>query len=234
MTTFVFVPGAWLGSWVWKRVTPVLRNKGHDVHTVTLTGMGEREHLINKEYGIEVAIQDVINVIEFEDLSDVVLVGHSFAGKVVAAVADRIPRRIKLILYLDAGRPERIRSPQFSFDPAEEFGPLPQGNIGLPLNDQIIDTIGSDVSGEDRKWLLSKASPWPVKLALDPITLSEKFDGVSSAYIFCSKTGDPVDEILKGKWGELHGPTRVIESGHWPMITKPRELVDALIELSNQ
>lgn len=234
MATFVLVPGAWLGSWVWKRLTPLLRDKGHHVYPVTLTGMGERKHLTNSDYGIEVAIQDVINVIEFEDLNDVVLVGHSFAGKVVAAVADRIPDRIKLILYLDAARPERTRSPQLSFDPTEEFGPLPQGSTGVPLNDDIIDAIGSDVSGEDRKWLLEKASPWPVKLGIDPINLSEKFDGISSAYILCSEAGDPVDEILKGKWGELHGPARVMESGHWPMITKPVELAEALLELSNQ
>ena len=67
--------------------------------------------------------------------------------------------------------------------------------------------------------------PWPLKLAADPITLSAKLDSVKSAYIFCTLSGDPVDEIVSGKWGKLDGPYKVIESGHWPMITKPDELV---------
>lgn len=232
MSTFVLVPGAWLGSWVWSRLTPILREKGHSVYPVTLTGMGDRVHLADPAHGIDVAIQDVINVIEYEGLEDVVLVGHSFAGKVVAAVADRIPDRIKVIHYLDAARPEKIREPQGAFDPEEEFGKQPDGSFAIPLTESTIDYIGEDVKGEDRQWLMSKASPWPMKLSRDPITLSEKFDGVSSAYIFCTQAGDPVDDILAGKYGKLWGPARTMESGHWPMITKPHELARLLIELA--
>ena len=83
LTTFVLVPGAWLGGWVWKKVTPLLEQKEHQAHAVTLTGMGERVHLVSKDVGIETAIQDVLNVINYNDLDDFVLVGHSFAGKVV-------------------------------------------------------------------------------------------------------------------------------------------------------
>ena len=231
MATFVLVPGAWLGSWVWKKVTPLLREKGHEVHTISLTGMGERVHLANKDYGIEVAIKDVTNLIEFEDLKDVVLIGHSFAGKVVAAVADRIPDSIRLIVYLDAIRPEKVRTPQCSFDPTEEFGEQSPESISIPLTVEIVDIIGKDVQGEDRQWLLSKSTGWPIKLATDEIILSEKFDAVKSAYIFCTESGDPVDEILEGKWGKLDGPAKTIESGHWPMITRPEELARDLIDL---
>lgn len=233
MSTFVLVPGAWLGSWVWKKVTPILEKKGHTVYPITLTGMGDRVHLATKDVGIETAIQDVLNVIEYNDIDDFVLVGHSFAGKVAGAVADRVANKVRLILYLDALRPDKTRSPQAGFDPTREFGPVPHGSLGIPLTEQIIDNIGRDVKGEDRKWMLSKATPWLLKLATDPITLSEKFDHIKCAYIFCTESGDPVDEIVSGKWGELYGPHKLVEAGHWPMITKPEELVEAMLSLSS-
>ncbi len=232
MTKFVLVPGAWLGGWVWKKVVPILEKEGHTAYPVTLTGMGERVHLASKDVGMETAIQDVLNVIEYNELDDFVLVGHSFAGKVAAAVADRASEKVKLVLYLDAFRPEKVRTPQGSFDPTKEFGPLPQGSFGVPLTEQIVDTIGKDVVGADRKWMLSKATPWPVKLATDPITLSEKLESVKVAYIFCTLSGDPVDEIVAGKWGALEGPYKLIETGHWPMITKPEELADDMLLLA--
>jgi hypothetical protein len=77
--------------------------------------------------------------------------------------------------------------------------------------------------------MLAKATPWPTKYAGDPVTLSENFDSVKKAYIFCTGGGDNVDEILKEK---LDGPVRVIESGHWPMITKPDELVEDMLSLA--
>lgn len=224
MTTFVLVPGAWLGGWAWKKVVPLLERKGHEAHAVTLTGLGERVHLASKDVGIETAIQDVLNVIKYNDLDDFVLVGHSFAGKVVAAVADRVHEKVRTLLYLDAFRPQKVRTPQGGFDP-NEFGNLKPGEWTIPLTEEILDSIGKDVQGSDRKWMLSMATPWPMKHSSEPVTLSKNFDTVKSAYLFCTGGGDPVDEILKGKWGKLEGPHKVMESGHWPMITKPDELV---------
>ncbi len=233
MSTYLLVPGAWLGGWVWKKITPMLREKGHNVYPVTLTGTGERVHLASKDIGIETATKDVVNVIKYNDLSDLVLVGHSFAGKVVAAVADQIPEKVKMILYLDASRPEKnVRTPQGSegeFPPW--FGHFKPGDWSIPLTDEILDNIGKDVQGADREWMLSKATPWPMKHSSEPVTLSKNFDVVKNAYIFCSGGGDPVDEIIEGKWGELDGPYKVIESGHYPMITKPDELIRDMIEL---
>jgi pimeloyl-ACP methyl ester carboxylesterase len=232
MAKFVLVPGAWLGAWAWKRVTPLLEKRGHEVYPVTLTGMGDRVHLATKNVGMETAIEDVLKVIQYNELEDFVLVGHSFAGKVVAAVADRVPRKVKLLLYLDAFRPDKVRTPQGSFDPQTEFGPVEPGALGIPLTAKVLDSIGKDVQGADRSWMLSLGTPWPLKLASDPVTLSAKFDAVHAAYIFCTASGDPVDEILQGKWGTLEGPHKVIDSGHWPMVTKPEELVGDLIALS--
>ena len=93
--TFVLVPGAWLGAWAWRRVVPLLERDGGVVYPVTLTGMGDRVHLASPQIGLETAIEDVVNTIVYEGLEDVVLAGHSFAGKVIAAVADRMPVRVR-------------------------------------------------------------------------------------------------------------------------------------------
>jgi len=232
MTKFVLLPGAWLGGWVWKTITPMLEEQGHKVYPVTLTGMGERVHLASKDVDVETAIQDVLNIIKYNDLNDFVLVGHSFAGKVVAAVADRVHEKVQKVIYVDAFRPEKVRTPQGGFDPTREFGPPPQGGIGIPLTEEIIDRIGKDVRGLNRKWMMSMATPWPIRLSTDPITLSKNYDEVKEAYVFCSLSGDPVDEIIAGKWGKLEGPYTLIETGHWPMITKPEELAKDLVTMA--
>jgi pimeloyl-ACP methyl ester carboxylesterase len=232
MARFVLIPGAWLGAWAWKGVTPLLEKKSHSAYPVTLTGMGDRFHLATKDVGMETAIQDVLNVIKFNNLDDFVLVGHSFAGKVAAAVADRMHDKVQKVVYVDAFRPERVRTPQGAFNPANEFGPPPQGGHAIPLTEEIIGRIGRDVVGSNRRWMMSLATPWPIKLATDPITLSKNYDEVKEAYVFCSLSGDPVDEIIAGKWGKLEGPYNVIETGHWPMITKPEELARDLVSLA--
>ncbi|HEV2225275.1 MAG TPA: alpha/beta hydrolase [Nitrososphaerales archaeon] len=232
MARFVLVPGAWLGAWAWKEVTLLLEKEGHSAYPITLTGMGERVHLATKDVGMETAIQDVLNVIKYNDLDDFVLVGHSFAGKVAAAVADRVHDKVGKVVYVDAFRPERVRIPQGAFNPAGEFGPPPQGGYAIPLTEEIISRIGKDVVGSKRDWMMSLATPWPIKFGTDPITLSKKYDEVKEAYVFCSLSGDPVDEIIAGKWGKLEGPYNVTETGHWPMITKPGELAKDLVALA--
>lgn len=233
LTEFVLIPGAWLGAWAWKRVTPHLEEAGNEAYPVTLTGMGERVHLATKDVGMETAIQDVLNVIRYNELDDFVLVGHSFAGKVAAAVADRVHSKVKSVVYLDSFRPERVRTPQGNFDPEVEFGPPPAGGFAIPLTQEAVDRIGNDIRGGEREWFMSMVTPWPVKLAKDPITLSQDYDPVKEGYVFCTLSGDPVDEIIAGKWGKLLGPHKVVEAGHWPMITKPKELAEDLVSLAS-
>jgi pimeloyl-ACP methyl ester carboxylesterase len=101
MTTYVLVGGGWLGGWCWQRVARRLRDNGHDAYPATLTGLGERVHLASPQVDLETHITDVVNLIEFEDLHDVVLLGHSYGGLVVTGAADRIPERISELVYLD-------------------------------------------------------------------------------------------------------------------------------------
>ena len=102
MTTFVLVHGAWHGSWCWKRVRQDLQARGHAVFTPTLTGVGERSHLLARNVDLETHVLDVVNLIAWEDLHDLVLCGHSYGGCVVTGVADRLPERIRALVYLDA------------------------------------------------------------------------------------------------------------------------------------
>ena len=110
--TFVIVHGAWGGSWAFRRVEALLREKGYDVYRPSLTGQGERAHLASADVGLSTHITDVVNAILFEDLHDVVLVGHSYGGMVITGVADRIPDRIKKLIYLDAFVPNDGESVQ--------------------------------------------------------------------------------------------------------------------------
>lgn len=100
--TYVIVHGAWGGGWAFRRVEQLLRARGHEVYRPTLTGLGERRHLAGPSVGLSTHIEDVVNVLLFEDLRDVVLVGHSYGGMVITGVADRVPERIRSLVYLDA------------------------------------------------------------------------------------------------------------------------------------
>jgi pimeloyl-ACP methyl ester carboxylesterase len=232
----VLVPGAWMGAWAWRRVTPILQAEGHATYPLTLTGMGDRSHLANPQIGVETAIQDVLNAILYEDLDHIILVGHSFAGKVVAGIADREPGRIDTLLFLDAIRPDKVRTPQGSIaDWPEERDRMMKevrekgDGWKFPLSNELLNNIGSDILGPDRDWMLSKITPLPIRLFEDPVVLSEKYDRVKKAYIFCTKGGDDVAAIVKGG---LDGEYRILDSGHWPMINKPAELVNAMLEIT--
>jgi len=102
----------------------------------------------------------------------------------------------------------------------------------VPLTEEIVDRIGPDVKGRERTRMMSLATPWPIKMAKDPITLSKDYGWDKEAYVFCTRSGDPVDEIIAGKWGALNGPHRTIDAGHWPMITKPEDTAKALQALA--
>lgn len=236
MSAFVLIPGAWLGAWAWEEVIAPLEKEGHAAYPVVLTGMGEKAAVSLEDVGMETAIQDVLEVIKTNDLENVVIVGHSFAGKVAAAVADRVPERVDRLIYLDGFTPEKIGTPQGSFP--DEF---PVEGLKVPFPEEFLRSAGKDVRGKDRERLLSNATACPVRYFRDPITLSKAFDSVREAYVYC-RGGDTLSWLLSqasGNPGEdealrriLRGPHRIIDSGHWPMITRPLELAESLMSLT--
>jgi pimeloyl-ACP methyl ester carboxylesterase len=171
MATFVLVHGAWAGGIIWRPIAMALRNASHEVYTPTLTGIGERRHLLNREIDLGTHIQDVLSVIDYEDLYEVVLVGHSYGGMVVTGVADAIPDKITSLVYLDAFVPENGQSlfsmvppdnrPQPLTAPGEDWltAPLPPEAFGNP-------------SQEVRDFTARKGMPHPTACFLQPVKLT--------------------------------------------------------------
>ncbi|HEV2107543.1 MAG TPA: alpha/beta fold hydrolase [Thermomicrobiales bacterium] len=186
MTTFVLVPGAWLGGWCWRRVRPLLAGQGHSVVTPTLTGLGERSHLASSGVDLETHIQDVVNVVAWEDLREVVLVGHSYSGFVVAGVADRASDRIAKLVFLDTVIPVDGQAFLDLWSPegraVVEVAATENGG-GWPMPDDLGEDA-ADLTDEDARWLRSKASPQPLGTLTQPLRLSNASTAsVPRAYI---------------------------------------------------
>jgi pimeloyl-ACP methyl ester carboxylesterase len=246
ITTYVLVGGAWLGGWCWQPIARRLRENGHDAYPVTLTGLGERAHLASSEVDLETHITDVVNLVEFEDLHDVVLLGHSYAGLVVTGAADRIPGRISRLVYLDTGPvpadtalielfpPEARRQIESQ---VEELGEGWQFPIPPP---EVLGTMGSlEGLDEDGLALLrSRAVPQPFGTYTQPLRLENPArEELSRVAIVCSFSLDQVEAAIASDdplFRQLAGPNwRFIElpTGHWPMFSRPEDLADLLLDL---
>ncbi|MBK7453176.1 MAG: alpha/beta hydrolase [Anaerolineales bacterium] len=174
MTTYVLVHGGWHGGWCWKRATPIfLRDAGHTVYTPTLIGLGERSHLASPETNHSTHIQDILNILWYEDLNDVILVGHSYGGMVITGVADAAPERIAKIVYLDAFVPENGQSLMTIFRPAssQEASPKPpvidDWRVPYPYRERPFGITDQS----DSQWVLDKITPQPIQAFTEPIRL---------------------------------------------------------------
>jgi pimeloyl-ACP methyl ester carboxylesterase len=230
---FVLVHGAFHGGWCWRRVGDRLTAAGARVFAPTMTGLGERAHLLNDMVGIETFFQDTVAVIEAEELTDIVLVGHSFGGAVITGVADRIPERIARLVYLDAVVPlngqsalstlpadtQAIRLRTAQATPAGLIIPLPTETMfDLPL-------------GPDRDWVARRITPHPLAAYTDPIVLSHSVgNGRPRVYIRCT---NPVYPAVVPSYERIKaegGWTLVdIATGHDAMVSAPEALADILL-----
>jgi pimeloyl-ACP methyl ester carboxylesterase len=248
MTTYVLVGGAWLGGWAWQPVTRQLRERGHDVHPVTLTGLGDRSHLATPETDLDTYLDDVVNLVEFEDLHDVVLVGHSYAGHVVTGVADRIPERIAQLAYLDAGpSPDGAAFMDLQPPPARELIERLADQAGdgwripMPAWEDLEGVMGASLAGlgpGERARMRARAVAQPVRTWTQPLTLrSPARDQLPKALITCSIPLAQVKEMIAAghPWfAELAGPQwslLELPTGHWPMFSVPGPLAALLHEL---
>src|SRR5262249_44459260 len=174
MAVFVLVHGGWHGGWCWRRVAPPLRAAGHAVYTPTLTGLGERAHLATPATGLDTHIRDVLGVLAYEDLRDVILVGHSMAGMVVTGVAERAPDRLAHLVYLDATVPRDGESdldchPELRGDRPAAFEARAgsDGRLAPRLRPHL---FGID-SAADSAWVNGLLTPHPIKAFTDPLTV---------------------------------------------------------------
>jgi pimeloyl-ACP methyl ester carboxylesterase len=229
MATFVLVHGAWHGGWCWKKVTPLLRAAGHEVYTPTLTGLGERVHLASPETDLTTHIQDVVNVLEYEDLHRVVLVGHSYGGIVIAGVADRIPSRVAHLVYLDALVP---RDGEGDFDLLPDLRAAIEEDCRIngdgwrvppPADDMVLPWAGS----ADLPWLTSHLTSQPLKTLQEPVHLtSPSLAGIPATYIQCTDPAVPALAESVARASENGWTYQKLATGHDAMVTMPREVAD--------
>jgi pimeloyl-ACP methyl ester carboxylesterase len=248
----VLVPGACLGGWAWRDVAARLRAHGHDAFPVTLTGLGDRVHLARPDVDLETHIVDVVNLLDYEDLHDAVLVGHSYAGTVVTGVADRRPQRLHAVVYLDTGPlPDGMAIVDVQSPEQREIQRRDVADRGdgwrWPVPDRATlepGTYGSASGLEDRHFALlaERGTPQPYATFTAPLRLQhERPPGVRRVAIFAAAggmsvaalrelvaAGDARAALFANSDWELHD----LPTGHWAMFSAPDALGDLLHEVA--
>lgn len=229
--TFVLVHGAWHGGWCWGKVAAILRGRGHTVVTPTQTGLGERSHLLSKSITMDMFVEDIVNVLKFEDLKDVILVGHSFGGPPITGTADRVPERIKQLVYLDAAMLQGGQS-VFSLLPPDlvaarkKMAEDTSGGLSIPPPPAASFGISDPTQ---QAWLAAKLTPHPLGTYETALTLKNKFgNGLPMTYISCTDPAYPPLNASK-EWVKKNNIKMVdIATGHDAMVTMPEKLSDML------
>jgi pimeloyl-ACP methyl ester carboxylesterase len=232
MANYCLVHGGWHGGWVWKRVARSLREEGHDVYTPTMTGLGERSHLLNATINLSTNIQDIVNVIKFEELNNVILCGHSYAGMVISGVADLISERIAALVYLDAWVPENGDS-MFTLLP--ETWQLSVIKEVAPYEGYMRPAIPAEalqVNKRDRAWVDRMCTPHPLGTMTEGIRLHGNHRKVKKR-IFALASGwepNPVRAFYEKLQKDPAWTIRTIKCGHDAMLDEPEEVVNILRE----
>jgi pimeloyl-ACP methyl ester carboxylesterase len=234
MATFVLVTGAWHGGWCWKRVRNALTDQGHTVFTPTLTGLGERSHLLSRDIDLDTHINDIINLIRWEDLEDLILVGHSYGGCVISGVADRAPGKIAALVYLDAFVLQDGQSMHDVLPPDVRQGQLDAAATeGDGWRVPPIPAAFFNVNAADSAWVDAQCTHQPLASFQQKLRLERSDEPVGAIhYIYASGwegtpfTGFYEDAKARG-WA-----TREIACGHDVMLDCPEELTAALVEVA--
>lgn len=236
MGTYILVHGAWHGSWCWKRVRPALQARGHQVFTPTLTGVGERAHLLSPQVTLDTHIEDVVNLLRWEELSNVVLCGHSYGGMVVTGVADRMPERIASLVYLDAFVPDDGRC-LFEYVPGELTQMQLEGARKIGDGWRIPPIPGEifNVNLQDRAWMDAQCTPQPMATFEQPIRLSGNVEKVKDVtYILATRFQPSPFAQFYEKAKSKGWTTLELACGHDVMLDMPDELTDILLAAAPQ
>lgn len=234
----VLVHGAWGGAWVWRRVLAPLRDAGHEVFAVTLTGDGERAHLRRADIGLATHVADVVGLVDAEELDKFVLVGHSYGGMVITAAADRLLARPdgaggrpRALVYVDAMVPLPGESWSSTHTPevqAQRLATAAANDNALPAPDAGV--FGLDAA--DREWLQRRHVPHPFGMYREPVD----YDAVRWArlprwFIDCTEPAFPTIAAMRRRVREQPGwQVREMRTGHFPMVSRPKEFVALLVE----
>ena len=215
--TFVLVHGAWHGGWCWRRVADLLQQRGHKVFTPTMTGLGERSHLIDGKISLTTHVTDIVNVIKWESLNDIVLVGHSYGGIVISGVAEAMRDAIGSIVFLDAFVPESITA-------AVEKGEA----VMKPVSAAVFR-----VNEKDRAWVDAMCTPHPLATLTDKITLTGARERIAKKAFIRAKGYPSIPFDAAQERAKADG-WRVYElpCGHDAMVDMPEQLTDILVEVA--
>ncbi|MDX3231200.1 alpha/beta hydrolase [Streptomyces sp. ME19-01-6] len=222
MAEFVLVAGAWLGSWAWDEVVPELRAGGHGAHALTLSGLAEKRGV---PAGQQTHVADIVGEVERLDLRDVVLVGHSYSGVPVGQAAERIGDRLAHVVFVDSNVP--VDGESFASRAVEAAIAENGGFWAVPA---AADFAGQDLTDEQIAHFLDRSTPHPGAPLTEPARLSRPLGELPTTYVKClldwPRPSDDVVELLKSeRWRLVE-----MDTGHWPMFSRPQELARILCE----
>lgn len=235
MAIYVLVHGGGHGGWCYQRVARLLRARGHEVYTPTLTGLGERAHLLSPHVDLTTHITDITNLLFYEDLREVVLVGHSYGGMVITGVADRVPDRIGRLVFLDAANPangESNADKGGSRKARERDGQVIDGvDLFMFPSRTIVEMMGI-VDPPDADWVMKRLTPQPWKCSSQPLLLTNEkaLSAIPQYHIICAATLPVRNPAIMDK-ARTERRLWIIDTGHDLMITEPRAVTDALLEV---
>lgn len=239
MANFVLVHGAWHGAWCWRRVIQRLTDAGHRFHAVTLTGVGERAHLLRPDISLETHIADVCGLIEAEELHDVVLAVHSYAGMIGTAVADRMPHHLAHLVYVDAVLPEPGETWGSTHAPDTRAARIAAVNADPMRSLAPPDSSLFGLAGADREWVNRRQTPHPGSLYTDVLAFDvARVAAIARTFISCESprltTIDAAREratsalTWRGAW-LARSRFLQMDTGHDPMVSAPEELTRHLL-----
>jgi pimeloyl-ACP methyl ester carboxylesterase len=232
VSTFLLVPGAWLGGWCWRHVASDLRADGHKVISATLTGLGERAHLLSPDIELDTHISDIVALFEYRNLHDVILVGHSYGGTVITAVAERTADRIRRLVYLDASVPRDGESNDDVIGPTMaaqlRASAVAEGDgWRVPPAPYVLQRLAQHPLQE---WVAARLKPHPLRPFGEPVRVrSPQAAALSRAFI--QTTQSDLYRGLMSRAREAGWHCREIGGGHYAMITEPKMVAAALNEL---
>ena len=232
MADFVLVHGAWHGAWCWSRVLPPLWAAGHRAFAVTLTGLGERAHLMSKSITLDTHIADVAQLIEAEELLDAVLVGHSYGGMVITGVANRLPTRLRHLVYLDAVVPLPGESWSSGHSPetqATRRQAITETGVLAPPDPAIFG-----LSGADRAWVARRQTPQPGRVYDAPLHFdAARLSALPRSFIDCTSPALATIALMRTRVRTEPGWSLAeIATGHDAMVSAPGALLRVLLDLA--
>lgn len=230
MSTFLLVHGAWHSGRCWDRVVPRLESAGHRVFAPSLTGYGEKAHLLSPDVGLGTHVGDVVRLIEDERLDDVVLVGHSYAGLVISAVANEVPDRIAHLVFLDAMVPVDGETAADVLPVTKQLIDAAVDGWRVPPMSELPPPRGlfGVTDPDDVAWLRSMLSDQPIRCLQEPVRLDNPAAAeIPRTHIHCVG-GRP--EGITRRPVPAGQRVRELPTGHDCMITMPAELTGLLLE----